>query len=86
MVLQYITQVLGILALSIYSARRLKEGYDEKKFFNVASIWAVVALITFCFSIMSFVVINIYFGIIYCVVFGVSTVVAMKFRKAEKTT
>ncbi|MBB1385273.1 hypothetical protein H5119_06870 [Pseudoalteromonas sp. SG45-5] len=86
MIFEYIPQVLGILALSIYSVRIFKDEHHEKKFFNVATIWAAVALITFCFSIMSFVVINIYLGIIYCVVFGVSTVVAMKFRNAEKTT
>jgi len=84
MIFEYIPQVLGILALSIYSVRRFKNGYDEKNFFNVATIWAVVALITFCFSIMSFVVLNIYFGVIYCAVFGVSIVVAMKFRNTEK--
>lgn len=83
MIFEYIPQVLGILALSIYSVRRFKNGHDEKNFFNVATIWAVVALITFCFSIMSF-VLNIYFGVIYCAVFGVSIVVAMKFRNTEK--
>lgn len=86
MIFEYIPQFLGILALSIYSVRTFKDGHDDKKSFNVAIIWAAVALTTFCFSIMSFVVLNIYFGILYCAVFSVSIVIAMKFCNAVKTT
>ena len=84
MILNYIPQILMLFALTLYSVRVFKNG-DLDKYFNIAVIWSVIALISFCFAIMAFLVSSIYLGLTYALLFSISLSVSMKFRNAVKT-
>lgn len=83
--LDYLPQLLMLLAISIYSYRALKSRITPH-YFNLAVVWAGISLLSFCFSIMAFVVSSIIAGFVYSVVFAVSFRVAMKFRDAKNAT
>jgi hypothetical protein len=85
MMFKFIPQMLMLLALSFYSFRVFNNG-ELNKYFNIAMIWSVIALISFCFSIMMFVVSSINLGLVYASLFAVSISVSIKFRNAAKTT
>ena len=85
MILNYIPQILMLFALTLYSVRAFKNE-DLNKYFNIAIIWSVIALLSFCFAIMAFVVSSIYLGLTYALLFSISISVSLKFRNAVITT
>jgi len=83
--LDYLPQLLMLLAISIYSYRALKGGITPH-YFNLAVVWSGISLLSFCFAIMAFVVSSIIAGIVYVVIFVVSFRVASTFRHAKNAT
>lgn len=81
----FIIPIIMLITLSIYSFRGFKAN-EVSKYFNLATIWSAVALLSFCFAIMMFVMFDITSGIAFVALFAASFSISMKFRNAIKST
>ena len=83
--MDYLSPIVFLVAAILYT-HRVSKSITETNSFYVAAIWSVIALLSFCYSVMSFTLSALMAGTIYGVIFVVSLLVSLKFRNAVTAT
>ncbi|KMT65239.1 hypothetical protein XM47_09340 [Catenovulum maritimum] len=85
MILKVLFPIVMLIALSIESYKAFKNDAVDK-FFNFSMIWTGIALVSFCFSVMMFTVLEVILGLVLGLICFASIYISMKFKNAVKTT